>query len=257
MHRIKPPFPVLNRGHRLAQGLVSSWMFYEGAGRTVHDVSGNDHHGTWNGSGRGSNTTPGWVAGRDGWAMEFDGTDDYISGPLNTSTDAITVLLWARYDTLPFANPGLFVLGDTLSTRYVGIWVRNTGYLWGRIRQAGDAEVNFSQNQHLSAGEWYHIVVTADGSSSMRQYVNGVQVDSKTYDGSIRDWTNFYIGNQAGEGWDGQIDDVRIYNRALSADEIAELYHDPYGMFRHNRALISVGAKPWLYRPKTLMLGGV
>lgn len=43
----------------------------------------------------------------------------------------------------------------------------------------------------------------------------------------------------------------------ISAAEIAELYHDPYGMFRHNRALISVGSKPWLYRPKALMLGGV
>lgn len=41
------------------------------------------------------------------------------------------------------------------------------------------------------------------------------------------------------------------------ARKVAELYHDPYGMFRHNRALISVGSKPWLYRPKTLMVGGV
>jgi hypothetical protein len=77
--KIKPPFGAgLERGHPLARGLVGAWLFNEGRGSTLWDVSGAGHTGTL----ASMDPSSDWVAGPHGYALDFDGTDDrVIVGP--------------------------------------------------------------------------------------------------------------------------------------------------------------------------------
>ena len=84
------------------QGIVGNWlMYYLKGGDHLHDFSPEDNHGTIYGAK--------FVDGRYGWALEFDGTDDYLSCGNDASlniTDTLTVSTWARFDS-PGENNGL------------------------------------------------------------------------------------------------------------------------------------------------------
>jgi len=198
------------------EGLVLYLTGNAGAGKIMHDCSPMGNNGRIHGAT--------WTQGKFGKALKFDGVDDYVLAPLS-HTNSITVAVWINYRSLPSDNPGVFqaqpTSGSDDTTKVVGIWVGNDGYLWGRLIQSDGTLIDFPKNKYLSPNTWYHIVLTADASTGIgKLWVNGEEISSISYDGTLQSFSYAKIGRQGTETWNGIIDEVRIYNRVLSEEEI-------------------------------------
>lgn len=206
-------------------GLVGYWKFDEGSGNTATDSSGNNNHGTLNNG-------PAWVPGKFGKALSFDGVDDFVQIPQSSSldvTDQITVEAWVY----PRAYVGSF--GDV--SHIVSRCADNGGHIYVLSVHA-DGKVWFSVNPmsgeklsvaNLTLNTWTHLAMTYDG-AYIRLYINGYLDSSYVQSGSIYTTGNWLAigckptGSGGGPGiyayFNGIIDEVRIYNRALSQQEI-------------------------------------
>jgi glucose/arabinose dehydrogenase len=196
-------------------GPVAAYGFEEGAGTAVHDASGNGNAGT---VAQGEWT----AAGRHGGALSFDGTMVTVpDSPSLDLTDGMTLEAWV--------NPS--AVGD--GWECVIFKERPDGMLYslyaadrsqhpvGQVFLA-NAEQNAAGPASIPANVWTHLAATYDG-SSLRLYVNGSPAGTLAISGSLASTTNpLRIGGNSiwDEFFAGTIDDVRIYDRALSAGEI-------------------------------------
>jgi hypothetical protein len=198
-------------------GLVAAYGFDETSGATTADLSGNGNTGTLVGATR---TT----AGRFGGALSFDGTNDSVNVPDSASLDlttGMTVEAWVQPDILATKWRTVAAKDQTGRLAYALYANRNTSRPWTEI-YAGGAVRGAAGTTQLPVAQWTHLATTYDG-AALRLYVNGTQVSSTSYAGSIVVSSGlFRIGGNSiwGEWFDGLIDEVRVYNRALSAEEI-------------------------------------
>ncbi|GAA3607846.1 LamG-like jellyroll fold domain-containing protein [Microlunatus ginsengisoli] len=198
-------------------GLVGAWSFDEGTGSTAFDGSGQGNSGTVNG--------PTWTAaGKYGGALTFDGVNDRVDIPDRASLDLttnLTLSAWVRPTTLrSWSQAVLKENGNGLS--YALYATGETGNRPNGSLSIGGADRYIDATAGLSANTWAHLALTYDG-STMRLYVNGAQVASRAQSGAVPVSANpLRIGGNAvwGEWFSGQIDEVRVYNRALSATEV-------------------------------------
>ncbi len=234
-----------------ASGLVGMWSFSgkdtnwtSATAGTTNDLSGNNNTGTMTNMSR--NTSP--VPGISGQALKFDGVDDHVSagdpadGRLDTGTSDFSLSVWVYTPTKDNNSHNIVVkwayneIGNSgfgLVTRF-GRYTMQMGIIHGvgvcnAILWYGS---NDSTND-LVAGVWEHVTATFDRDGYARLYVNGAESYSKDISASSAcDLSNsypFFIGSRGIEGspdsfFNGSIDEVRIYNRALSASEITDLY---------------------------------
>jgi hypothetical protein len=203
-------------------GLVGWWNLDEGSGETAADSSGNGFGGSIVGD-------PNWVEGISGGALWLDGDGDYIDVGTDAAFDItgqITISAWIKVESFEAEWQNIISKGDksyrlqkfkdqdTLEFACTGVVVPGTR--WSNIR--GSVGVN--------DGKWHHVAGTYDG-SRMCLYVDGKVDISSTCSGAI-DITDkaVYIGENSEEAnrfWNGFIDDVRIYNCALSQSEIESI----------------------------------
>jgi len=208
----------------LNSGLVGYWSFdgKDMAGVTAYDRSGNANNGTLTGG-------PTRAIGKIGQGLSFDGSNDYVSfgnaSSLNPAT-AITISAWIN-TSAPTTNFAMIVNKDSGvpdNSQYTLRMNGTTGKAMFRAEGAG--LITASGNTILNANQWYHVVGTYDGNNT-RFYLNGVE-DATPASGSgnmTNNSANLEIGRRDdGYYFPGKIDDVRIYNRALSGDEIKRLY---------------------------------
>jgi hypothetical protein len=203
-------------------GLVAAYSFDEGSGSSAADASGNGNAGTVNGAA--------WAAsGKNAGALSFDGVNDRVDVPdapeLDLST-SMTLSAWVRPDTLGGYRTALLKESSSYLTYalYAGTTSSNRPAI-----EANRGELIGGTAPPLNA--WTHIAGTYAG-GTLRIYVNGVQVAAKATTQVMPNSTNpLYIGGNSrwGEYFDGLIDDVRVYNRALSAAEIATDRDTPVG----------------------------
>ena len=198
-------------------GLVASYSFNEGAGTTVGDGSGRGNTGTAEG--------PVWTtAGKFGKALTFDGSNDYVTVPDAASLDpgpAMTLEAWVR----PTASSGWRTVmlkengtGELAYSLYSASGT-NRPSAWASV-SGGSQSVIGTAAVPLNA--WTHLAATYDG-SNLRLYVGGVLKVTKAYSGSVAGTAEpLRIGGNAvwGEYFAGQIDEVRIYNKALTVTQI-------------------------------------
>ncbi|HXD23802.1 MAG TPA: LamG-like jellyroll fold domain-containing protein [Gemmatimonadaceae bacterium] len=196
---------------------VAAYNFNEGAGSALTDVSGNGNVGTISGAT--------WTSsGRYGGALNFDGVNDRVfvaaSASLNFSS-AGTLEAWV-YPTATQSGWRAIV------QREVDAFLLHASNDAGPLRPAAGGTFNGAHPPSISApsaigvNTWTHLAVTYDG-STLRLYVNGAQVTSAARSGAIETNSNpLWIGgnNPYGEYFTGRIDDVRVYNRALTATEL-------------------------------------
>jgi hypothetical protein len=211
--------------------LVGYWKFDEGSGTTAADSSGNGNNGTlkdYNTSNSDGNRPPQWVAdGKYGNALYFDGVDDCVTTISSTgSTSAVTVEAWIKGAT---ANSNAGLVFDT-NWSY-GIWIQNSK-IQGGIWNASNYQHTASSQVIPQTGIWYHIAMTYDMTTDhiVRLYVNGTLAANWTAIGPTKIPNKVDVGGRNPNNWyfNGTIDEVRIYNRALSADEIWNHYvHGP------------------------------
>ncbi|HET6148607.1 MAG TPA: DUF4038 domain-containing protein, partial [Polyangia bacterium] len=199
-------------------GVVAAFGFDEGIGTTARD------------SGPGALTASlagqSWVAGRYGAALAFSG--DLVAVPPAAALDlasGMTLEAWI-YPTSPLPDDWEAVVVKEPSSgsglRY-GLWASSGAGTPEAIFFGSGLERNLQAGSRPPANTWTHLAATYDR-ASLRLYVNGVQVGSKAYTQSITTGTGaLNIGGDVGEGgefFQGRIDEVRIYGRALSAAEI-------------------------------------
>ena len=216
----------------LGSGLVAYWPFQEGAGTVTADVSIGGHDGLLSGG-------AGWTAGIVGNAVDFDGIDDYVLLPsIDLSGDEMTIAAWFRSDDL--GNCG--ASNDCrIISKADGTSEDDHYWMFSTIRSGSATRLRFrlktgevtstlvAESGDITEGEWTHGVAVYDG-SEMRLYKDGEPVGSSPKTGSMA--TNSGIGvnigrNPDGYGkWKGAIDDVRIYDRALTPAEVGILHTD-------------------------------
>ncbi len=218
----------------ITTGLVGHWKLDEASGVTATDFSGNANTGTLINVADPATATSGWTSsGRLNGALLFDGLDDYVNsghGSSMNTTDAITIGVWVYiFDTSLDNNNNYYraVLGRAIDANYGFLLTTFPG--GGIVFNYKSGGVQYTQQTPtVSMNTWYHIVGTFDG-SSIKIYTNGQ--DTSYVGGFYRDHgsNDLLIGARAvGVGrFKGIIDDVRIYNRALTAADAFELYKWP------------------------------
>jgi PKD repeat protein len=200
-----------------SSGLVASYSFEETSGSQVVDASGNANNGTISGATR-------IAAGRFGRALKFNGKSDWVtvdhSASLNL-TKGMTLEAWV-YPTASTSTPATILIKEASRTASYRIYTNQSGGKPTSIINIGGGMKTLSGGSTLPLNTWSHVAATYDG-STQKLYVNGALVGSRSQSGSIDTSTGkLRIGGNSiwGYFFAGYIDEVRIYNRALSAAEI-------------------------------------
>ncbi|MHC4587366.1 MAG: LamG domain-containing protein [Planctomycetota bacterium] len=216
----------------VSAGLVAHWEFDEGSGTTTVDSSGNGHDGTLLGD-------PQWVAEMIGsGALSFDGSDGLVDIGHDESLDMmeeLTITAWVNvsdlstYYFLVCKQPS-GTAGDNYPGNYEFRTEANTGDLqFGHQEAEGEQYTFYNSETSITAEQWYHVAVSFTKGGLVEFYIDGVPA------GSAEQLTNFGILNEEPvriggrkDGYsffNGILDDVRLYDRALSADQIQKLYN--------------------------------
>ncbi|MHC4642643.1 MAG: LamG-like jellyroll fold domain-containing protein, partial [Planctomycetota bacterium] len=232
-------FVLSNTSQAADPDLLVWYKFDETDGFTASDSSGNGNDGALMGD-------PQWTAlGQLGGALDFDGAGDYVEDAdgesyLNGQT-ALTVSAWVKSRQINTDRGFLIGLTPTGGDRSVTMRYDSAGAGFGGddvLKMAvSSSDLPGADGQQLesSAGlqvtDWQHYLMTWSSGGLIRFYVNGVE-DTPTgrsnanTGGTSSECTTFIVGrggkddNATGEGWDGLIDDVRIYKRVLTLAEI-------------------------------------
>jgi hypothetical protein len=197
------------------EGLVAHWKFDDGIGGTAIDSVGTNN-GTLIGN-------PAWTAGRIDGALSFDGDGDYVSvNPIAALAGAnFTVQAWIRVDESAGAWNAVLTQHD-LSNDGCYFYIANDKPTFYIIRNPGFAQVLSSES--VIANKWYHIAATNDG-SDLKLYVDGQLKQSASSAGLTGTSYDAYIGCEIISPlyYNGLIDDLRIYNRAISESEFQDI----------------------------------
>jgi len=199
----------------ITSNLLGRWTFDENTGSVAHDSSGNNRDGTISGAT--------WTTGHSGSALSFDGNGDSVIVPSTTALDlrgAMTLAVWI------------------LSTGQQATWARvidhdyNSSYSLSFGDGVDDLEFWLDGQKIVDSGDgviahdvWKHAVLTYQTSGATTLYIDGVAVASATHPGAITGAaSNLYFGSAAGYDFAGRLDGIRVYDRALSADDVAALF---------------------------------
>jgi hypothetical protein len=201
---------------------VALWLFDEGEGKTIKDLSGNGNEGEFKGE-------PEWVDGKFGKALKFDGADDYIVVPdsdsLDVNGDQITIVAWIKGSGWPAANHIVRKLHDQAQGHIYVLRVQPETirvYIATDIKPSPGYQVDGTTP--LNTDKWYHVALVYDG-GEIRIYLNGELDGSLTASGNIETSdAELRIGRGDPAGYfAGVIDEVAIFNVALDEEEIKEI----------------------------------
>ena len=216
-------------------GLVGHWRMDEVSGTTLTDASANSNNGAMQGSMDAANDS---VVGAVNTSLSFDGVDDRISVPDNAvleMTDEFSVSFWVKQDVNTGTDQKILMKRHTvepfLSWEF-GIGTSNdiSMILANTASDTGTPTSYFYVGSNpITAGRWYHVVGIKDG-GELTLYLNGAEEEwyvNEPYTGTILDTDNdLLIGATTGSSdfLMGSLDDVRIYNRALTFADVQDLY---------------------------------
>ena len=200
-----------------APGLVAAYGFNESSATAVTDASGTGNNGTISGATR-------TAGGRFGGALSFDGVNDMVTVPAASSLDltsALTLEAWVY----PTASGGLWrtvLMKERTGGLSYALYSNDDGNRPQAFSRTASGELGTRGTATLPLNQWSHLAAIYSG-STMRLYVNGVQVATRSVGAGLTTGTlPLRIGGNAiwGEWFAGRIDEVRVYNRALTASEL-------------------------------------
>lgn len=216
----------------LAKGLVAHYSFKGGIAK---DLSGNNNDGAVTGAEAEDDRSD-----RDDEALEFEENDDlvYINNPSFLDNDQGTFAAWVKFDNLNHTQY-LASVGDEATTNHYMSFIRidGTDQTIGVYWRQGEEANWLKSTVTVTTGVYYHMVLVSDG-SEFKIYLDGEALDLNVVQGEnngnwisdIADLDNFVIGNSVLMPpytipyLSGKLDEVRLYDRVLSEDEILKLY---------------------------------
>ena len=211
---------------RLDSGLTEYWKFDDGSGTTAVNSSAKStaSDGTLTGS-----TLPTWGTGHIGGGLDFNGTvGAYVFGPSNYTgfNDNYTISVWVKSTDTSTNTKTLVTMYNGFGSVYANLSFRKIGINQGiDFTSVGGAT---SYYHDITDGNWHHLVATRTISGVETVYADGVQIGQNTTTAGTLTMgfgnTTLRIGGRDAASLNGSLDEVRIYDRALSADEISQLY---------------------------------
>ena len=253
-------------------GLVARWDFDEGKGDVLHDRSGNSNHGKIHGAK--------WAKIGAGYALDFDGVDDYVDcgkGPNLDITGPVTLEAWVFPKDVPRGEAG--VAGKTFSSFQLTYYVNGCCYWY-----VGSGGNKCSAPIHV--GYWQHVVGTFDG-AKLKLYVDGKEIMSQKSQfkripsrpyvvmGCMTDDPGKQGASKSLPHFDGMLDQVRVYRRALTSLEVVKHFNEaaaekglnplddswmgglkltPYHYPEEKKLVVEVNYRAFLPLPKGAML---
>lgn len=224
---VKPQFGTqLDWTNPINTGLIGCYIFNEGTGDKVYDLSGNNNTGTLTNMSFPSTPTSGWNPGKFGTVIAFDGTNDYILiGNKKFDYPTLTISAWIRIPN----NVNFSVILQSGS--------ENTNKYTFSIYSGSVFVISNAQAEHVVPRSNLIVplnqyVFVCGITNPETLYVNGI-LQTATISLPFLCAANTSIGAETASEYyfKGLIDDVRIWNRALIPSEIQTLYTNPYGMF--------------------------
>lgn len=213
------------------RGLIGYWPFNDATSSRASDLSGGGNDGILTNM----SPTTDWVDGRRGKALDFDGSNDFVGVSAKTAfapgASLWTVTAWVK----TFDSDGTVVCRDNLSSAGCGGEYYELFLSGGRAVATYDASGGHAEATSttiVNDGRWHHLAAVRSGQKTSDIYVDGVLEDSLTHTASAIDilpTRTLTIG--AADGGDflvGAIDEVRVYRRALSAEEVYGVYRSGY-----------------------------
>ena len=220
-------------------GPVGWWKMDECQGTQIADWSGNANHGTLSIGASGTQNSVGtcsvgtsaaWTNGATGkWnaSLNFDGTDDLVTigngSPLNTDFTNLTLATWVYSNGTGGSDAQITGKGTTV----YGLTHHTDGKIWFYINNGGNALTTA-----LSTGALHHDVATFKNGTTMKIYMDGVYKTQRTSTSASTGTGGTFTIAGATSDFNGQIDDVRIYNYALTATQVKTLYNGGAVNFR-------------------------
>ena len=218
-------------GPSVLADIVSNWAFDEDTGSTAYDSAGGNN---------GNIVGATWTNGKIGKALSFNGSDNYVSVANNSSlaftqTSGFTIAYWAK----PAGTLGDILGNLNSSTHYNAFGYETQWDIYGRFFfSVESSQKSYSTivtpNGSAPAGSWYFVAAVYDN-RDMKIYLNGLLAGSGTFTGNAYNGgpdEGVTIGARSYDStieatYSGIIDEVRIYNNALSAGDIQNLYNVP------------------------------
>jgi hypothetical protein len=269
--KAKPPFGKgqQNPFHPLSKGLIGRWLFNERAGNALFDLTRNRQSGVIEGAT--------WELGRK---LYFDGIDDQayipdspeiaamgdgsftISAGASSTNTTKTDMYIVRRDNADDqgAEPRLIISLDLENV--------SSGETFFVVYDGTNAPVASTATNYTDGIRHHFVGVRDVAADKVRLYIDGILVSevTDTTTGTVNTQRQPYtIGNvnpitTANGHMDGYIDDVRFYNRALSSEEIMQIYTDPYQDLKPRSIWVStaavIGFNPYWARPKSSIING-
>jgi prepilin-type N-terminal cleavage/methylation domain-containing protein len=190
----------------LGDELVGRWDFDECSGTSPVDSSGNGRNASFSGTPIYSTNTP----GNQGCSMTFDGVGAYVYAPVGTLSTVQTRTLW------------IYAKNEVSANRYFLAYAGDHNYFLrvatSRITNGTTGSSLIDSVTRIVPRKWYFIAAIYDGTKILT-YIDG-SLDSSIVTGTQQPGSTIYIGS----GFEGEIDNVRVYNRALSSREINQMY---------------------------------
>lgn len=219
---------------------IAWWKLDECQGATAYDSSGMGHNGTINIGASGPQTSVGtcttsgaWfngATGKNNSSLNFDGTDDEIGisdSNIPSGSSHRTISLWIKPNAIQ--NKIFFGYGTVANLQLFSILLSsagNAGIWWN----SNSPDTDFPTTKY-TANQWNHLTYTYDGTNII-SYVNGEKKDTVVVSLNTVKSGTLHLGNGDAAGWassmkyfSGQLDDVRIYNYALTSTQVKTLYN--------------------------------
>jgi len=196
--------------------LVGWWQLDEGSGTTAFDSSGNGNDARFEGS-------PVWEDGKLGKALKFNGSSDYLAAPdsesLDINGDQLSIAAWINGEAWPAAEHIVRKIADTAQSPIYVFRVQPDSVR--AILSTSEGNTTIQGTTVLATNEWIHVALAYDGGEA-RIYVNGQLDASMSVSGELAESSNeLRIGRGDPAGYFvGMIDDVRLYNHALTENEL-------------------------------------
>ncbi len=199
-----------------SSSLVGHWRFDEGSGTTIADSSPDLNHAAF------ATGTPTWVSGVRNGGLQFNGSNHVATNSTFAPPSIGSVAFWFRSDGLPSGTQRLFGTGGNWEVR-----IEPNGEMYFDLGGEANGTQFRTDPGTAGTGRWRHVVALFNATTdTFSLYLDGKFVKSGTINLVPQSSAVLSIGTRTGssERFNGALDDLRIFNREISAAQVAELY---------------------------------